>query len=155
MVKFSQEDANLKLYKEVYISLDNICFKITRNKTVLDTLSKVIKFIKFNSKVQLLNLAFNSYETLQNIMINIVKLLNKSNLEIYSAKDKTGLSYDSQVNESEVVHSVFNSRESDVDDSPVNVIFKIGEGFHAVPPPYTGNYMPLRRSGDLTYPLHS
>ncbi|GJZ63418.1 hypothetical protein Tco_0619839, partial [Tanacetum coccineum] len=45
---------------------------------------------------------------------------------------------------SEVVHSVFNSRESDVDDSPVNDRFKTGEGFHAVPPPYTGNYMPSR-----------
>ncbi|GJX20543.1 hypothetical protein Tco_0223220 [Tanacetum coccineum] len=36
------------------------------------------------------------------------------------------------------------SRESDVDDSPVNDRFKIGEGFHAVPPPYTRNYMPSR-----------
>ncbi|GJW68305.1 ribonuclease H-like domain-containing protein [Tanacetum coccineum] len=61
-----------------------------------------------------------------------------------SAKDKTGLGYDSQINKSEVVHSVFNSKESYVDDSLVNDRFKIGEGFHAVPPPYTGNYMPLR-----------
>ncbi|GKE58331.1 hypothetical protein Tco_1497516 [Tanacetum coccineum] len=59
-----------------------------------------------------------------------------------SAKDKTGLGYDSQMNKSEVVHSVFNSRESDVDDSPVNDRFKTGEGFHAVTPPYIGNYMP-------------
>ncbi|GKF60981.1 hypothetical protein Tco_0177767, partial [Tanacetum coccineum] len=44
----------------------------------------------------------------------------------------------------EVVHSVFNSRESDVDDSPVNDRFKTGEGFHAVLPPYTGNYMSPR-----------
>ncbi|GJS11296.1 hypothetical protein Tco_0368092 [Tanacetum coccineum] len=61
-----------------------------------------------------------------------------------SAKDKAGLGYDSQMNESEVVHSVFNSRESDVDDSPVNDRFKTGKGFHTVPPPYTGNYMPSR-----------
>ncbi|GJT31096.1 hypothetical protein Tco_0911371 [Tanacetum coccineum] len=44
----------------------------------------------------------------------------------------------------EVVHSVFNSRESDVDDSLVNDRFKTGEGFHVVPPPYTRNYMPSR-----------
>ncbi|GKC46627.1 hypothetical protein Tco_1064349, partial [Tanacetum coccineum] len=50
----------------------------------------------------------------------------------------------SHMNESEVVHSVFNNRESDVDDNPVNDRFKIGEGFHAVPPPYTRNYMPPR-----------
>ncbi|GKD52528.1 hypothetical protein Tco_1281504 [Tanacetum coccineum] len=48
------------------------------------------------------------------------------------------------MNKSEVVHSVFYSRESDVDDSLVNDRFKIGEWFHAVPPPYTGNYMPSR-----------
>ncbi|GJU45494.1 ribonuclease H-like domain-containing protein [Tanacetum coccineum] len=71
---------------------------------------------------------------------NLTKLINSQ----ISAKDKAGLGYDSQMNESEVVHSVFNSRESDVDDSPVNDRFKIGEGFHAVPPPYIGNYMPLR-----------
>ncbi|GJS95430.1 ribonuclease H-like domain-containing protein [Tanacetum coccineum] len=60
------------------------------------------------------------------------------------AKDKAGLGYDSQMNESEVVHSVFNDKESDVDDSLVNDRFKTGEEFHIVPPPYTRNYMPLR-----------
>ncbi|GJX59732.1 ribonuclease H-like domain-containing protein [Tanacetum coccineum] len=71
---------------------------------------------------------------------NLTKLINSQ----ISAKEKAGIGYDSQMNESEVVHSVFNSRESDVDDSPVNDRFKIGEGFHTVPPPYTGNYMPSR-----------
>ncbi|GJY44564.1 ribonuclease H-like domain-containing protein [Tanacetum coccineum] len=71
---------------------------------------------------------------------NLTKLINSQ----ISAKDKAGLGYDSQINENEVVHSVFNSRESNVDDSPVNDRFKTGEGFHAVPPPYTGNYMPSR-----------
>ncbi|GJR43530.1 ribonuclease H-like domain-containing protein [Tanacetum coccineum] len=70
----------------------------------------------------------------------LTKMINSQ----ISAKDKTGLGYDSQMNESEVVHSVFNSRESDVDDSLVNDRFKIGKGFHAVPPPYTRNYMPSR-----------
>ncbi|GJV88483.1 ribonuclease H-like domain-containing protein [Tanacetum coccineum] len=51
---------------------------------------------------------------------------------------------DSQMNESEVIHSVFNSREGDVENSPINDRFKIGKGFHAVPPPYTRNYVPLR-----------
>ncbi|GJR06144.1 putative ribonuclease H-like domain-containing protein [Tanacetum coccineum] len=71
---------------------------------------------------------------------NLTKLINSQ----ISAKDKVGLGYDSQINESKVVHSVFNSRESDVENSPVNDRFKTGEGFHAVPPPYTGNYMPSR-----------
>ncbi|GJX80069.1 putative ribonuclease H-like domain-containing protein [Tanacetum coccineum] len=69
---------------------------------------------------------------------NLTKLINSQ----ISAKDKAGLGYDSQMNKSEVVHSVFNSRESDVDNSHVNDRFKTGEGFHVVPPPYTRNYMP-------------
>ncbi|GJX76333.1 ribonuclease H-like domain-containing protein [Tanacetum coccineum] len=58
---------------------------------------------------------------------NLTKLINSQ----ISAKDKTCLGYDDQMNESElnmkkseVVHSVFNSRESDVDDNPVNERFK-------------------------------
>ncbi|GJS68177.1 ribonuclease H-like domain-containing protein [Tanacetum coccineum] len=71
---------------------------------------------------------------------NLTKLINSQ----ISAKDKAGLGYDSQINESEVVHSVFNSRESNVDDSLVNDRFKTGEEFHVVSPSYTGNYMPSR-----------
>ncbi|GJR67164.1 putative ribonuclease H-like domain-containing protein [Tanacetum coccineum] len=71
---------------------------------------------------------------------NLTKLINSQ----ISAKDKAGLGYDSQINESEVVNSVFNSKESDVDDSPVNDRFKTGEGFHAVLPPLHWKYMPSR-----------
>ncbi|GKC70692.1 ribonuclease H-like domain-containing protein [Tanacetum coccineum] len=73
----------------------------------------------------------------------------EENIAFLNAKDKTGLGYDSQMNESEVVYSVFNSRESDVDNSPVIDRFKTGEGFHAVLPPYTRNYMSLRH--DLSF----
>ncbi|GKE75771.1 retrovirus-related pol polyprotein from transposon TNT 1-94, partial [Tanacetum coccineum] len=48
------------------------------------------------------------------------------------------------MNEIEVFYSVFNSRESDVDDSLVNDRFKIGKGFPVVPHPYIENYMPSR-----------
>ncbi|GJZ43342.1 ribonuclease H-like domain-containing protein [Tanacetum coccineum] len=79
-------------------------------------------------------------EKFEESLKNLTKLINSQ----ISAKDKAGLGYDSQINKSEVVHSVFNSRESDVENSPVNDRFKIGEGFHAVHPLYTGNYMPSR-----------
>ncbi|GJY61378.1 ribonuclease H-like domain-containing protein [Tanacetum coccineum] len=69
-----------------------------------------------------------SNETLQKQYDQQRDTLNKSNLEIIV----------------KMVHSVFNSRENDMDDSPVNDRFKIGEGFHAVLPTYTGNYMPSR-----------
>ncbi|GJW60673.1 hypothetical protein Tco_0110008 [Tanacetum coccineum] len=71
---------------------------------------------------------------------NLTTLINSQII----TKDKTGLGFDEQVNESEVLDNVFDSRESDRDDNPVNDRFKKVEGYHAVPPPYTGNYMPSR-----------
>ncbi|GJQ90616.1 hypothetical protein Tco_0001755 [Tanacetum coccineum] len=79
-------------------------------------------------------------ENFEESLKNLTKLINSQ----ISAKDKAGLGYDSQMNKSEVVNSVFNSKESNVDDSTINDRFKIGEGFHVVPLPYTGNYMPSR-----------
>nr|GEZ31265.1 hypothetical protein [Tanacetum cinerariifolium] len=79
---------------------------------------------------------------------NLIKLLNSQ----ISAKVKTGLGYDSQFNEievldvkeEEVTETMFDNRSSDKENSLANDRFKKGEGFHAVPPPLTGNYMPLK-----------
>ncbi|GJY51372.1 putative ribonuclease H-like domain-containing protein [Tanacetum coccineum] len=76
---------------------------------------------------------------------NLTNLINSQII----TKDKTGLGFDEQVNESEVLDNVFDSRESDRDDNPVNDRFKKVEGYHVVPPPYTGNYMPSRH--DLSF----
>ncbi|GKA86975.1 hypothetical protein Tco_0808686 [Tanacetum coccineum] len=65
-----------------------------------------------------------------------------------SAKDKSGLGYGNQIHEdvisyeNEVLESVFVSRSSDVEDSPVNDRFAKDEEMHTVPPPMTGIYMP-------------
>nr|GEV15535.1 putative ribonuclease H-like domain-containing protein [Tanacetum cinerariifolium] len=61
-----------------------------------------------------------------------------------------GLGYDSQLNEKEVLDikekevtkTVFDNRSSDEENSVANDRFKKGEGYHAVPPSLTGNYMP-------------
>ncbi|GJZ95642.1 hypothetical protein Tco_0667976 [Tanacetum coccineum] len=55
--------------------------------------------------------------------------------------------YGDQLNEndssgSELFNSVFDSRSSDGDDNQTNDRFKKDNGYHAVPPPLTGNYMP-------------
>nr|GFB56423.1 hypothetical protein [Tanacetum cinerariifolium] len=86
---------------------------------------------------------------------NLTKLINSQ----ISAIDKTSLGYDSQmnesdlndihVNESEVLNNMVDNRKSDGNDKQVNDRFKKGEGYHAVPPPYTGNYMPPR--ADLSF----
>nr|GEU38580.1 hypothetical protein [Tanacetum cinerariifolium] len=67
-----------------------------------------------------------------------------------SKKVKTGLGYDSQFNEKEVVvvkeeevtETMFDNRSSDKENSTANERFKKAEGYHAVPPPITRNYMP-------------
>ncbi|GKB00488.1 ribonuclease H-like domain-containing protein [Tanacetum coccineum] len=66
----------------------------------------------------------------------------------WSTRDKSGLGYGDQVHngvlsyENEVFQSVFDSRSSDVEDSPVHDRFANVLGMHVVPPPMTGNYMP-------------
>ncbi|GJT16555.1 ribonuclease H-like domain-containing protein [Tanacetum coccineum] len=65
-----------------------------------------------------------------------------------SKRDKSRLGYGDQVHDgvlsykNEVFQSVFDSRSSDVEDSPVHDRFANVEGMYAVPPPMTGNYMP-------------
>ncbi|GJR51996.1 hypothetical protein Tco_1402517 [Tanacetum coccineum] len=75
---------------------------------------------------------------------NLTKLINSQ----ISSKDKTGIGYGDQLNEnassgSELFNSVFDSRSSDGDDNQIIDTFKKDSGYHAVPPPLTGNYMPL------------
>ncbi|GJT56861.1 hypothetical protein Tco_0991915 [Tanacetum coccineum] len=75
---------------------------------------------------------------------NVVTRLKNYQL---SSKDKTGLGYGDQLNEndssgSELFNSVFDSHSSDGDDNQTNDKFKKDNGYHVVPPPLTGNYMP-------------
>ncbi|GJX02690.1 ribonuclease H-like domain-containing protein [Tanacetum coccineum] len=62
-----------------------------------------------------------------------------------SVKDKTGLGFDSHVNESEVFDNVVDSHEC----NQVNDRFKKSEGYHVVPPSFTGNFKPAR--ADLSF----
>ncbi|GKA63126.1 hypothetical protein Tco_0762732, partial [Tanacetum coccineum] len=83
-------------------------------------------------------------ENFQSSSKGLSKLLNSQ----MSTRDKSGLGYGDQVHnvvlsyENEVFQSVFDSRSSDVEDSPVHDRFANIEGMHAVPPPMIGNYMP-------------
>ncbi|GJT90115.1 hypothetical protein Tco_1078960 [Tanacetum coccineum] len=69
-----------------------------------------------------------------------------------SAKRKNGLGYGTQLNEmsnnsetdSEISLSVFDVRSSDEENTPANDRFSKVDGFHAVPPPITGNFLTPR-----------
>ncbi|GJV98226.1 hypothetical protein Tco_1553478 [Tanacetum coccineum] len=83
---------------------------------------------------------------------NLTNLINSQ----ISVNNKTSVSFNSQINEnelhdihinkSEVLESASDSsmNESEEDNNQVNDMYKAGEGYHAVPPPYTGNFMPPR-----------
>ncbi|GJX16921.1 hypothetical protein Tco_0217753 [Tanacetum coccineum] len=125
-----------KQYDQQHEALKQSNLEIIGYQMRLESLEARIVVHQKNEAVYEEDIAFLKYDVqVKDISIKVLKNY---------AKDKAGLRYDSQMNESEVVHSVFNSRESDVDNSPVNDRFKTGEGFHAVPPSYTGNYMPSR-----------
>ncbi|GKD05217.1 hypothetical protein Tco_1180191 [Tanacetum coccineum] len=82
-------------------------------------------------------------ENFQTSSKGLSKLLNSQ----MSAKDKSGLGYGDQIHEGvlsyekEVFQSVFDSRSSDVEDSPVNDRFTNVEDMHADPPLMIRNYM--------------
>ncbi|GJT98427.1 ribonuclease H-like domain-containing protein [Tanacetum coccineum] len=84
-------------------------------------------------------------ENFQSSSKGLSKLLNSQ----MSTRDKSGLGYGNQIHEGvlsyekEVLESVFDSRSSDVEDSPVHDRFANIEGMHAVPPPMTRSYIPL------------
>nr|GEX19984.1 copia protein [Tanacetum cinerariifolium] len=96
-----------------------------------------------------LKLKLEKFETSSKNLTNLI------NSEI-KTKDNTGLGYDGQLNERDLnnIHmnknEVFESasdcsvNESEEDNNQVNDMYKAGEGYHVVPPPYTGNFMPLR-----------
>nr|GEV31680.1 transposase (putative), gypsy type [Tanacetum cinerariifolium] len=78
--------------------------------------------------------------------ISIKELKNQLERSQLDANNKTGLGYGNHVNGCEANDS---KSVSDEDDSLVNDRFKKSNGNHAVPPPYTGNYMSPR--ADLSF----
>nr|GEZ80383.1 ribonuclease H-like domain-containing protein [Tanacetum cinerariifolium] len=67
-------------------------------------------------------------------------------------EDEKALSNEKEVvvvKEEEVTKTVFDNRSSDDENSLANDRFKKGEGYHAVPPPLTRNYMPPK--SDLSF----
>nr|GEV11126.1 putative ribonuclease H-like domain-containing protein [Tanacetum cinerariifolium] len=83
-------------------------------------------------------------------IISVETLANA--LVVTDGMDKIGLGYDSQLNEgdlnnkSDVFENASDStmNESEEDNNQANDRYKAGEGYHAVPPPCTGNFMPPR-----------
>ncbi|GJW71228.1 ribonuclease H-like domain-containing protein [Tanacetum coccineum] len=118
-------EARLDVYKknEVVFEEDIKILKldIMLRDNALTELKK--KFEKVEKERDDLKLTLEKFE---NLSKNLSKLLE---IQV-SDKFKTGVGYDSQVIDSQVFVSQVNDK------------YKISKGYHAVPPPYTGNFMP-------------
>ncbi|GJR55653.1 putative ribonuclease H-like domain-containing protein [Tanacetum coccineum] len=126
-------------YDQQREALNKSNLEIIGYQMVLESLEARIVVHEKNEVVYEEDIGFLKYD----VQVKDISIKELKNYQI-TAKDKTGLGFEEQVNESEVLDNVFDSRESDGDDNPVNDRFKKVEGYHAVPPLYTGNYMPSR-----------
>ncbi|GKE24494.1 hypothetical protein Tco_1436006, partial [Tanacetum coccineum] len=79
-----------------------------------------------------------------------ISVNNKSGVGFNSQMNKNEL-HDCNLNKSEVFESASDSSMNQIEEenNQVNDRFKKVEGYHAVPPPYTRNYMPSRH--DLSF----
>nr|GEW15448.1 ribonuclease H-like domain-containing protein [Tanacetum cinerariifolium] len=104
-----------------------------RDKALVELRKKFEKVEKERDKLK------HTLEKFQPSSKNLSKLLESQ------ITDKTGLGYDNQVFNSHTFDcDELNSSDSDdsVPTSPVHDRYKSGEGYHAVPPPYIGTFMP-------------
>nr|GEU33432.1 hypothetical protein [Tanacetum cinerariifolium] len=133
----------------------------TRRVVPEETLANAL-VVRDNSITELKNQLEGSLKEKDDLKLKLEKfetssknLTNLINSQI-SPKDKTGLGYNGQLNErdlnnihmnkSEVFESASNSsvNESEEDNNQVNDMYKSGERYHAVPPPYIRNFIPPR-----------
>ncbi|GKE93069.1 ribonuclease H-like domain-containing protein, partial [Tanacetum coccineum] len=123
-----------KQYDQQREALNKSSLEIIGYQMGLESLETRIVVHEKNELVYEEKIAFLNYDVQ-------VKDISIKNLKI----NKTGLGFDSYVNESEVLDNVVNSHECD----QVNDRFKKSEGYHAVLPPYTRNFKPAR--ADLSF----
>ncbi|GJR02680.1 hypothetical protein Tco_0525664 [Tanacetum coccineum] len=136
---FNKSQLNVGAYKAGLESVEARLDVYKKNEVVFEEDIKILKLdimLRDNALTELRKKFEKAKKERDDLKLTLEKFENSSKnlsklLEIQvSDKFKTGVGYDSQVVDSQVF------------DSQVNDKYKTGEGYHAVPPPYTGNFMP-------------
>ncbi|GKA96911.1 hypothetical protein Tco_0824805 [Tanacetum coccineum] len=136
---FNKSQLNVRAYKAGLESVEARLDVYKKNEAVFEEEIKILKLdvmLRDNALTKLREKFEKAKKERDYLKLTLEKFKNSSKnlrklLEIQvSDKFKTGVGYDSQVVDSQVF------------DSQVNDKYKIGEGYHAVPPPYTRNFMP-------------
>ncbi|GKC93028.1 hypothetical protein Tco_1158470 [Tanacetum coccineum] len=136
---FNKSQLNVGAYKAGLESVEAILDVYKKNEVVYEEDIKILKLdimLRDNALTELRKKFEKAEKEKDDLKHTLEKFENSSKnlsklLEIQvSDKFKTGVGYDSQVVDSQV----FDSQENDR--------YKTSEGYHAVPSPYTGNFMP-------------
>ncbi|GJW01773.1 ribonuclease H-like domain-containing protein [Tanacetum coccineum] len=142
----SESQLNVGAYKAGLESIEARLDVYKKNEVVFEKDIKILKLdikLKYNALTELRKKFEKAEKEIDDLKLTLEKFENSSKnlsklLEIQiSDKFKTGVGYDSQV----VNSQVFDSQVND----------KTGEGYLAVPPPYTGNLMPPKPNLVLAY----
>nr|GEU34246.1 reverse transcriptase domain-containing protein [Tanacetum cinerariifolium] len=152
IVDFRKSQFDVLLYKSGLESIEARLVVYHQNENVFEEDIKLLKLdvmLRDNTLVELRKKfeatekerdeLKHTLEKIQTSLKNLSKLLESQII------DKTSLRYDNQVFHSQVFASdELTSSESNVSmpTSPVHDRYKSGEGYHAVPLPYTGTFMP-------------
>ncbi|GJY80002.1 ribonuclease H-like domain-containing protein [Tanacetum coccineum] len=144
---FNKSQLNVGVYKSGLESVEARLDVYKKNEVVFEEDIKILKLdimLRYNALTELRKKSEKAKKERDDLKLTLEKFKNSSKnlsklLEIQvSDKFKTGVGYDSQVVDSQVF------------DSHVNDKYRSGEGYHVVPPPYTGNFMPPKSNLVLT-----
>nr|GEV64265.1 hypothetical protein [Tanacetum cinerariifolium] len=152
IVDLSKSQFDVLLYKTNLEYVEARLVVYEPNENVFEEDIKLLKFdvlLRDNALVELRKKFEKAEQERDELKLTLDKfqtsLKNLSKLLESQITDKTGLGYDNQVFNS----TVFNCNElnsSEIDESmptsPVHDRYKSGEGYHVVPFPYTGTFMP-------------
>ncbi|GKA40008.1 ribonuclease H-like domain-containing protein [Tanacetum coccineum] len=136
---FNKSQLNVGAYKAGLESVEARLDVYKKNEVVFKEDIKILKLdikLRDNALTELRNKFGKAEKEIDDLKLTLEKFGNSSKnlsklLEIQvSDKFKTGVGFNSQVVDSQV----FDSQENDR--------YKTSEGYHVVPPPYTGNFMP-------------
>ncbi|GJT73889.1 putative ribonuclease H-like domain-containing protein [Tanacetum coccineum] len=133
---FNKSQINVGAYKACLESVEARLDVYKKNEAVFEEDIKILKLdimLRDNALIELRKNFEKAEKERDDLKLTLEKFKSSSKnlsklLEIQvSDKFKTGVGFDSQVF-----------------DSQVNDKYKKSKGYHAVPPPYTGNFMPLK-----------
>nr|GEV81834.1 hypothetical protein [Tanacetum cinerariifolium] len=148
-VDFRKSQFNVLSYKIGLESVEARLVVYQQNENVFEKDIKLLKLnvmLRDNALVELRKKFERAEKERDGLKVTLEKFQtsskNLSKLLESQVSDKTGLGYDSQVFNSQI----FDCEELDdsIPKSPMNDRYKSSKGYHAVPPPYTGTFMPLK-----------